>query len=527
MSRKFTDSEIRAYSKNRHEEKILRKRLHKLKEDIGSFHDVSAKLKQNLVAESKEIRMTSGGSPVPPGFEFESDFDISKRVSRPWAYSVMETTYNAAYRDAVIPLPKSKNRPKSEASRSVSTLSTSLPNRAMSSKSRLSSLKSQSFVDFSSDTNNQSQDLSNNALSPDFNGLRGWKRAHTDINIMVDKTHAEDSVCLDTEKVIHKAMSANNLNSNHMNITTDSETTTIDTNDNCDTKLNVYKQEHHKNQGTDSDGTETMCVIETVHAIDRHEETAQTNSYKPLKEFKQSTKVITLPPMYKIDSKAYQEAERERLITRSKSRVSFSGLPTGVAPELQTDRPPRRSPPVVEKKPMTSEVKESENVMQSTESPDVLRESIDSISRTDGRYFPRSTTLFTLDPETMHDVRVRQIDDVEYRGRKLRNYIRPEDRYKLDPLVMKMRQNKMDKLAKESMSLLKRVNHENIKVDIAFPRTERKRILTKLVRANNLTSGRKVYDNNGPVIQKRVATFMESISDYIQQQQIEREQCYT
>jgi hypothetical protein len=273
--------------------------------------------------------------------------------------------------------------------------------------------------------------------------------------------------------------------------------------------LTIHDDHHHKTKTN-----AYVSVTETTGAADAHYD---KYSYKPLPELRPVTTVISLPPMYKIDSKDYQEAERERTLKRSRSRVSFSNF-VGINDMHERSKSATNVKHHSPDSRLIEHGNERANVAEETETENTVNTNVhnDHISK----------TIFTVDPETLHDVRVRHLDEVTYRGRKLKNYIKPEERYKLDPLVMKRRQSKMDKLAKESVSFLKRVNHENIKVEIAFPRSARKRIMTKLVKENNSGKCKTVTDNSGPIIQRKIEEFMHSISDYIHQQQLAKEQFY-
>ena len=487
MSRKFSDSEIRAYTKNRHEEKMLRSKLGKLKMDISSFHDTTVKQRQGLVAECKDIRMTSGGSPVPKHVLMDTDFDISKRVQRPWAYSVMETTYNAVYRDAVIPLPKQKRgRPKSMFSQ-----------RGFTPRSLVSSMETKSMFEQS---------------------LKG-----STPNKLISIASASDSV-----------LRVSDDGATHMNRQLSSQSAKVDTTVTAGSRNVNGDVEHSKSvPHIVVDLTETALehnAIET-HEIPDDGDTSLRNARErsrlsfalneddeDLPTYRSIGAPISLPPMYKIDSQSYQDAERARTLQRSRSRVSFSSNPISITevPNAGTDKVKKVSPEV----PANVETHESG---KSNEYDHVPEQSL----RSDRTNSDRNHAMMSLDLESFDESRERKLKEVVFKGKYLKNYIHPEDRYKLDPLIMKRRQNKMDKLAKESVSFLKRVNHENINVEIAFPRSARKRILLKLVEENNSVKGRRVNDENGPLIQKKVDYFMNSISDYIRQQQFEREQTFT
>lgn len=496
MSRKFSDSEIRAYTRNRHEEKVLRSKLERLREDISTFHDTSSKQRQELFNECKGIRMTTGGSPVPGTVRLDQEFDISKRVQRPWAYSVMETTYNAVYKDAVIPLPKQKRqRPKSEYFNRENTprsIRSSFENKSITdtvSSPRVNNTNALFSVSSVSDSATKRSEL----RTPGSKSLSGRQRLKGDHHTIVSTSDNDKHLALDKSKSVPEIVIGPVVSPGHN-----------------DDELLELKLSHAVSENTSSleDG-EAPVFLE-----DEGNPNESARSFAP----------IFLPPVYKITSQAYQDAERERTIQRSKSRVSFSSNPTPVkdAPNAGvTKEKPRPVSPEVPSH-ITTELTEHNRTHVSDTGTDILKSSFN----TERSFTERGNAVVTLDPESFHDIRIRKLEDVVYKGRRLKNYIHPEDRYKIDPIIMKRRQNKMDKLAKESVSFLKRVNHENIKVEIAFPRSARKRILLKLVEENNSVKGKRVCDTDGPLIQRKVEYFMSSISDYIRQQQYEREQTY-
>ncbi|XP_052809371.1 uncharacterized protein LOC128237828 [Mya arenaria] len=485
MSRKFTDSEIRAYSKNRYEEKVLRLKLGKLKEDMGIFHDVSSKQRQNLVDECKEIRMTTGGSPVPKELLIGTPFDFSSRVQRPWAYSVMETTYNMAYKDATIPVPKLKRR-KSESdsvrsmprsARSMFEMRTAArENRVHSSKSYASSKRSH-ITSFSDSA------IKNVALISDFP------------NKFMCSSRGEESKGASGMPPIDAKLGS--IKEDH-NQVFQSPNITVD---------------HIDTQNKQSPDTEKR----EKNNMESKEEINPNNLFvKPVRpESRIYGAPIALPPAYKIDSKDYQDAERTRAINRSKSRVSFSASHVSNDSGNKDAHKPKSASS--EKLAPQSEPSKtgSSAVSEQGDSEEIHHD------ESKGR-----THIMTLDPDTMQDANLRNLEDIYYKGRRLRNYIKPEERYKIDPIVMQRRQQKMDKLAKESLTFLKRVNHENIKVDIAFPRSARRRILTKLVQENNSNKSKKVSNDDSFDMKKKIDYFMDSISEYLRKQHLQREHTF-
>ncbi|KAH3736223.1 uncharacterized protein LOC127850731 [Dreissena polymorpha] len=498
MSRKFTDSEIRAYSKNRHEEKVLRVKIDKLKDDMGLFHDSSAKQRQNLVDECREIRMTTGGSPVPRYCTTDVEFDLASRIQRPWAYSVMETTYNVAYKDAVIPVPKRRRgrRPASSAFQTPSPRSssvrtpksvTSMATNQSKSTRRTASSKSNLFS-----KKNHLPNISD-STSTGCVADQQVKRVISPLPLKAEQVGSKDNA--EIKRVTESEESEGYVKGGADAVQEISIKITQVTPVICD-----------ENEGFDTiDGNKLM---------DTFDETINPNNLfiKAVRpESRMFTAPLTLKSAYEINSKDYQEAQRRREISRSRSRVNFSS-----PVHASKDQSPKE-------KPVSPERLASASVRVVNE----INESNTGLEKTNNgsseSQRSQKAHLLTLDPETMQDISVRSIGNITYKGKLLRNYIRPEERYKIDPIVIKRRQNKMDKLAMESVSFLKKVNHENTKVDIAFPRSERKRILIKLVAANNSGKGQKVAGDDGEIIQQKIEYFMASISDYIRKQQLERE----
>ena len=483
---------------------MLRLKLTKLKEDIGSFHDTSAKQRQNLVEECKEIRMTTGGSPVPKEFQSDDTFDISNRVQRPWAYSVMETTYNKLYKDAVIPVPK-KHRRKSESdrfttprtpssSRSMFDTRSSLGSRVLSSKSHDSS--GRSFVTSSSDGASKSLEPTLRVDCPQRQSSSHSSRHDIDkvpVQYTSEAKHELEYVKSGKQEKRAQFKTIPNVSVDYVddkeNTSMVVENTAADKPSSADTR-------------TSSSEVNPRNLFVKPNDSDR----------------KLFGAPISLPPAYKIDSKVYQDAERSRAINRSRSRVSFSGGPQMLS-EANVVKEIKQQKPLTPEKQSQNTDKRMRDSPTNTDITTIEKQTAESPSRT-------VVNILTLDPETMHDVKLRHIDDVMYKGKKIKNYIRPDERYKIDPIVMQRRQQKMDHLAKESITYLKRVNHENINVDIAFPRSARRRILTRLVKENNSKKSRKVCDDSTVEMRRKIDYFMESVSEYIRKQKLEREQTF-
>ena len=509
-TRKFTYSEVRAYTRNRYEEKNLRVRLQKLTQQLGEFYDSTAKHRSNLIDECRQMRKTSGGSPSRTSTMPESDFEFSTRVNRPWAYSVMESTYNVVYRNAVIPIPKR------------------LGNKCMSHKAKSfcgenNDKKSRSFRVFSSKSmanpppthmllTNQRENTEpilscdrqkgTNMFSPGKGGTlsehnvepisRSWNPEETEaVTRNISLTASGPSLDVTLPSDYH-----NNNGGKLIDQSTSLDQAYIDTGTNNDVSISTSNKQNK---------TDNKCKDTGV----KDNYTEDTRQY--------NTKLISLPAVYKIDSDEYQNSMRKRMIRRARSRIepTQNALPntTNDAFDTESEQKTFAAVAIQEERPDNYETGKLSTAINSE------NDKFENQSMKSGKE-KELNVLISLD-STMTDVHcVKAADTVVYRGKLIHNYIRPEDRYKLDPLIIKRRQNRMDKLSKESATFLKRVNHENIRVEIAFPRSTRQRLLTRLVDENNSDKGRKRKSSDEIYIQSRVQDFTASISNYVFHQRL-------
>ena len=515
VNRKFSDSEIRAFTKNRHEEKELKTRLQKLNVECGTYHDFTANQRKLLQAENTDICRTSGNSPITVNQRAtrSAEFDISKRFRRPWVYSAMETTYNAKYREAEIPLPKRKVKHRSKSAATctlrdfVSKSSSGIIVRSpilQRSKSCISKIKSTDNTSESTllvnptTTENNCDDI--NRLNPgDEKGFVHKKVASENSFPLGSKSSYEMSYPLI--------------------LSGDSNTVNMDKN-----KSGLFEDPLSFLQLEKDKKLENFQLSELYNLEKRHDLSMP--------------KLITLPKVYEIEIEASKGAF-QRMMHRSRSRVSFSVPTSGVEDQQGMDY--RTHPTNVNSD--TGDRNEDENITvdrsgtSDTYDPEVVAVQNNSAnSKCDGQptesetsksiFRKRNTIRRTLStgavnipPKLSQDMQECRCEDVLYKGRKLRNYIRPEERYKLDPVIVRRGQLKMDRLAKESSTYLGRINHENISVDIAFPRTVRNRILQQLIDDNNSGKSQILCNPEEELLKTKVGQFLESISQYISKQQ--------
>ncbi|XP_050393488.1 uncharacterized protein LOC126811698 [Patella vulgata] len=101
-----------------------------------------------------------------------------------------------------------------------------------------------------------------------------------------------------------------------------------------------------------------------------------------------------------------------------------------------------------------------------------------------------------------------------YKGRKLFNYIKPQERYKKDPLDLMRREKLVMKLSMTSSESLEESRKSALKAREAFPKAARIRLLNHLIENNaNNKSKRPCLDYNAQ-LQARINGFLKSIDEY-------------
>lgn len=117
-----------------------------------------------------------------------------------------------------------------------------------------------------------------------------------------------------------------------------------------------------------------------------------------------------------------------------------------------------------------------------------------------------------LDLKSLTDVDHR--DYLWFRGKKLHNYVKPQDRYKHDPFKMKKREKLMKKLATETPVFAEDQREQILNVDLTFSKATRARLLKQLVEENS--SKRQGSSTNGyeQTLNSKIEHFMKSIEDF-------------
>lgn len=124
----------------------------------------------------------------------------------------------------------------------------------------------------------------------------------------------------------------------------------------------------------------------------------------------------------------------------------------------------------------------------------------------------------------IEDSELKSLPDVDHRnfmwfkGKKLHDYVKPQDRYKHDPFKMKKREKLMKKLATETPVFAEDQREQILNVEMTFSKATRSRLLKQLVEENSTkrqTSSRNGYEQS---LNSKIDQFMKSIEDFCKKQ---------
>ena len=528
VNRKFSYSEIRAFNKNQYEGRGLQLKLQKLKAECGIYHDVTAKQRSLLQAEKNAICRNSGNSPIHETYRQAQNpqFDISKRIQRPWVYSAMETTYNAKYKEVDIPLPNTKiNRWRSKS--------------AATQRTGNVTLREEMLLGHASTQRTPSASLRRSkSCMPKVTFNDSTLEVH---QIPANRSEHECSTQNRENglSVIHESAFSDDETPNKQIISYENTYPLIvrDTNDTykMNTNINGIVQESFSIRQTEQE-TENNFQSSQLHELYNLEK--RHDLIMP--------KLITLPKIYEIEAEASKGAYK-RMLQRSIARVSFD-LPVSKSVDDQPidteylrhsakDSIDDRNKNTNKTASTSNALHQPENEVDtdlrqieklpkySKELPDdqsetcQLEKVFENCSPQNQNAIRRSVSMVTGYPSTLVKVaKFSKTEDVLFKGKWIRGYIRPEERYKIDPVILRRKQLNMDNLAKQSDTYLGRINHENMSVDIAFPRTVRNRILQELIDANSSGKSNKPLNPDVEVLATKVEQFLQSVSQYVDNQ---------
>ncbi|KAK3598482.1 hypothetical protein CHS0354_039573 [Potamilus streckersoni] len=504
MSKRFTESEMLAYTKNRHEEKALQTRIRQLTDQLEEVQDNSKREKNDMMDHFRNFVKTSGSCPQPY-FVIENgqhetlyqNFFINiRRMKQPWAYSINNDTFNAVYRDALLTEGTGQRLRRSK---SVTSQRTSSEGRSLCSVSQTSARFS-----------------------------TGLRRAKTDSELvrLVDTRRRGNRVICEKKKIDECTELKNlKIEQSQLSINGDSCVTTrkIDLQDrqpvdsevfqlNLDEKSNLKSAQSRERKlssnlpplpetiGEDSSQVGKPRFVSTKSKLSFPRET-------DLKEGKANNTII------KKDFANQMSRQEVNLREKTPVSIEINGLIEIKSISQEMDLP------------KTSEIKEEKaHHSTSLKAPSLKNEQrihtdlsvkerpLEVLSEPQLR--PHTVaTMEALDPAQLNGIE--GIDSkgcVLYKGRILKNYIRPQHRYKLDPRLMRRKQVSMETLAKLSHTFVRGINHANKHLEIAFPRPARQRLLVELVKKNNAGKGLIASDPNSALLQTKIKAFMNSIT---------------
>ena len=532
VNRKFTESEVRAYTRNRHEEKVLRRRLEKLHDEHGIYHDMAAKQRTILLNENKDICMTSGESPIPNEEHVKNfAFDIGKRFTRPWAYSSMETTHNVKYKEAVIPLPKSKHKE----SRSRSEATIGYPGQdILSRKSSLGYFRAPTLQRTKSC-------LPRITFEPQVADTGDNEPSETETKVLELHVKHGNTLSIDNN---HNTSNKRTLSDTNLNLLDGRYPMIVAQGSEAESSNNVHSTVDNKLKSpVDSSLDDNLRI--------RNDEVEELLNLEKKHDL-MMPKVIILPRVYEIEMGSNKFLNQRRAASRVGFNIPINTNDTGDTSKhvYQTSTNNMENDygkvhvgenNMTSKSAISASHKEQTNTdhnIANITASERRGESSDKSVRSKSAISEPANISETLEGRRTSvqsysesgDVSLDKCNEVGpqgkslgvfHKGKRLRNYIRPQERYKLDPVVVRRRQLKMDRLAKESMTYLSRVNHENIRVDIAFPRAVRSRILDQLVRENNSKRSQTPFNPESVLLKRKIEEFMDGVSRYISRQREE------
>lgn len=125
----------------------------------------------------------------------------------------------------------------------------------------------------------------------------------------------------------------------------------------------------------------------------------------------------------------------------------------------------------------------------------------------DEHYIGQDFLSFHEDYE--HDER----DYIVFRGKKIHDYVKPQDRYKHDPFKMKRREKLFKKLSKDT-TLVNDDRNSNLKFNLTFSKASRKRILNQLVKKNSSSVNQVKINAWDETLPNRIQDFFVSIHPF-------------
>ena len=610
MSKRFTESEVLAMTRNKKEEKALKLRLQTLLEQKGAYNDNSLKEQKQLVAICKDSRRTSGYSPLPKSDRANSasvpSLQAMRRYTKPWAMTTQTTTFNINYRDDTsltnnsLPWKRNSLRQSNTAVSRVSTRNSSklLPSRddcIVKDDTKDTLLNGLSKEEYNR-TNNQVE--TNENLNNTEN--------HADLLNKLRIRHDEKKTDLDHRN--NNDEESGNTDDLNNNLLYDDNEKPEEQVRNCDipciTRMAIEMQSKDQQNGLANTDESTNAVSFTDIRKLYEEETRiefasrqrlmrplpfdfgkssiqnslymkqrvldnakvkfrvgrnnnrqiglslneddlqigenRRSSHDIMGETSQNQTVsvqIQELPSSEIGVKSMNTEERSgnglrqtpesgnNRLRRSSSVLHDANLSAVAESHVQNDTADQVLPPIL-----------TENDKSETKLHPISRRPITSVGEKTlskngytklGQKNMRSPNDVHQRPNTVTGTEVyadreldyssdgsEEVDYIIYKGKKIRNYIKPQSRYKSDPFQFRRREKLVRKLATETEIFVDDNRKRLYKVDITFSKATRQRLLKQLVDENSSKESKSKLDIRDDKLDFKIKNFLKSIDNF-------------
>lgn len=540
MGRRFTESEVLAMTRNRREDKALKERLHRLSEERGLYHDNLKKEKTKISQFCIESQRTSGNSPCPDcQVACEKSDHVTpremQRHNKPWSVTPSESTFNVLFQQNNFATPESRkfrrrssSLRKSSESRTEETECTSVSTTGnseystqqngqegslnISDESRvLSSTPVSNKVlisdDVAGDCGQYSYSFTDRSNKGKTLRISSTKSGKTDRNMNVSSPFQET---IQAESFDNKSKTTDTTKKqNCQNLKKELGQLVHD----CDAKTNDDEKETQKRFDIDNVLEETGDKLKSERVKDK--------SCEPEidKASKEKALFLDQPPLPVLEEVPNEEADE-------KSEQEYMMVYTIRNDEQNTENR------MQENGALTHIGGSSNTFLRSqSSSGDRQIQIVDVALENDGS---AAITLSHVEKQRPHtvaggeliteDSELKSQPDVDHRnfmwfkGKKLHDYVKPQDRYKHDPFKMKKREKLMKKLATETPVFAEDQREQILNVEMTFSKATRARLLKQLVEENSTkrqTSSRNSYEQS---LNSKIGQFMKSIEDFCTKQ---------
>lgn len=554
MGRKFTESEVLAMTRNRREDKALRETLHKLTEERGFYYDNLKKERKKISQFCRESQRTSGNSPCPDCQEScnKSDHVTPRQMQRhnkPWSVTPSESTFNVLFKQNNFETTESRKMHKrtnalrkSSHSRNSSELrdfvSPVASGKEIHKDTVLESCSEKlpfpqteeierALCSTPVPKEEQSQESDIVSIATDVDKYSRNSKDQTNrpksVRILSPKPNKSSDVV--------SGSSANQVSEKSecflQELTSENQTTKTEGRD-IRSKVNekagpcgsqaerVAKAPARDNPEKANKVTENGNTQENERVKDSI--CKQVNRNIASKEIGESEEIadrLTLPvldelPDEESEDKANQEYMMVYTLTDDGKMAEDGAFGNGGHTKHEREGKIFRSQTSLEDNNI-------QIVSVALENDGTAAITLSHVEK-QRPHTVAGGEVFVEDPDLKSLTDVDHRDFMWFRGKKLHNYVKPQERYKHDPFKMKKREKLMKKLATETPVFAEDQREQILNVDMTFSKATRARLLKQLVEENSSkrhTNSRNSYEQT---LNSKIDHFMKSIEDFCDKQ---------